>query len=234
MLRLLARKLLRDEVYICNCPLRCPAACMQPWNQPLSPGVGHQSIPSKARRLPCRAGLLSTHRAPIEIYASKQCLLLCSCAGYEAPTQFAEETHNASRNIPWAIVLSVVATSLCGGLHIASLLFSVQVRHAVLAPLLPSRTERSTAVTAWQAASTACSQRRCTSALRCQLQKHCLPVFLCEPGLCVQSVTRHSLVDSGTAAPCMPAPVQDVSAWENGNSGGYLVAQVYHDVFQVY
>ena len=48
-------------------------------------------------------------------------------AGYEAPAQYSEETRNAAKNVPWAIVLSVVATALCGGLHIASLLFSVQV-----------------------------------------------------------------------------------------------------------
>ncbi|CAL5225906.1 g8697 [Coccomyxa viridis] len=46
--------------------------------------------------------------------------------GYEAPAQFAEETRNAARNVPWAIVLSVVATAFCGGLHLAALLFSVQ------------------------------------------------------------------------------------------------------------
>ena len=49
-------------------------------------------------------------------------------AGYEAPAQFAEETRDAARNVPWAIVTSVVATALCGGLHLAALLFSVQVR----------------------------------------------------------------------------------------------------------
>ena len=48
--------------------------------------------------------------------------------GYEAPAQFAEETRNAARNVPWAIVLSVVATAFCGGLHLAALLFSIQVR----------------------------------------------------------------------------------------------------------
>jgi hypothetical protein len=48
-------------------------------------------------------------------------------AGYEAPAQFAEETRAAAKNVPWAIVTSVIATALCGGLHIASLLFSVQV-----------------------------------------------------------------------------------------------------------
>ena len=48
-------------------------------------------------------------------------------AGYEAPAQYSEETRNAAKNVPWAMVLSVVATALCGGLHIASLLFSVQV-----------------------------------------------------------------------------------------------------------
>ncbi len=53
--------------------------------------------------------------------------LICGAgAGYEAPAQFAEETRNAARNVPWAIVTSVVATALCGGLHLAALLFSVQ------------------------------------------------------------------------------------------------------------
>ena len=49
-------------------------------------------------------------------------------AGYEAPAQFAEETRDAARIVPWAMVTSVVATALCGGLHLAALLFSVQVR----------------------------------------------------------------------------------------------------------
>ena len=53
-------------------------------------------------------------------------------AGYEAPAQFAEETKDAARNVPWAIVLSVVATALCGGFHLAALLFSVQVRPALI------------------------------------------------------------------------------------------------------
>ena len=49
-------------------------------------------------------------------------------AGYEAPAQFAEETRDAARNVPWAMVTSVVVTALCGGLHLAAILFSVQVR----------------------------------------------------------------------------------------------------------
>ena len=98
---------------------------MPPWEQPSSPEASQLSSHSKARRLPSLPG---AQQSPSAVNASGEYSLSCSRAGYEAPTQFAEETRNASRNIPWAIFLSVVATSLCGGLHIASLLFSVQVR----------------------------------------------------------------------------------------------------------
>lgn len=74
--------------------------------------------------------------------------LLSRCelhAGYEAPAQFAEETRNAARTVPWAIVTSVIATALCGGLHLAALLFSVQVRPASVwraACILPNPIKR--------------------------------------------------------------------------------------------
>ncbi len=74
-----------------------------------------------------RAGLddcIQRYHAPEHASQSK---MSAAPAGYEAPAQFAEETRAAARTVPWAIVMSVIATALCGGLHIASLLFSVQV-----------------------------------------------------------------------------------------------------------
>ena len=35
----------------------------------------------------------------------------------KAPAQFAKEMQNAVMNVPWAIIDSVMATALCGGLH---------------------------------------------------------------------------------------------------------------------
>ena len=49
---------------------------------------------------------------------------LCGCR----PAQFVEETKQADRVAPWAIVWSVLATAVLGSSFLFTLLFCVQVR----------------------------------------------------------------------------------------------------------